>query len=331
MTRTIRSWAEHMEFALYDPECGFFARSPVGQAFATAPHISPVFAACIARLLERTGGDTVLELACGDGTLAAQIARSAPALAARTRYLGVDRDAAALQAFAARGSLGFRDVRLASNLDDIEPIRGLIFANELFDNVPFERIRRRGDAFVAVAVEERDATFVEVEQPVTVTVLAAAGCLPEEGEERTVSPDARALLRAMADRLEAGAIVVLDYGHVPGEAPEPVRGYRAHERVDPLAVPPGECDITGPADIAALIAEGQAAGLEVTHRRQADLLRDLGCESFLLDLDRQRVTAEEAGDHRRALRIWEARRDASLLVDPRHLGSFHALEMRRTG
>lgn len=322
-----------MERALYDPERGFFAGSPVGRAFATAPHVSPVFAACIARLLERTGGDTMLELACGDGTLAAQLAASAPGLAARTRYLGIDRDRAALDRFAARGPIGFADVRLHASIEAIEqPIRGLVFANELFDNVPFHRLRRRDGALLEVAVaEDDDGQLREHELAAADDVVAAAGRLPTEGQETISSPQARALLRAMADRLEAGAIVMLDYGYADGDPVESVRGYRNHERVDPLEQPIGSCDITGPVDVEGLAAEARAAGLEVTHRRQRDLLRELGFEAFLADLDRQRADAEAAGDHRRALRIWEARRDAALLVDPGHLGDLHVLELHRSG
>lgn len=319
-----------MEHALYDAEHGFFATSPVGRAFATAPHISPVFAACIARLLERSGGDTMLELACGDGTLAEQVARSAPGLAARTRYLGIDRDRTALARFASRPDLGFAGMQLAETLEGIDPIRGLIFANELFDNVPFHRVRRRGGEIVEVFVEDGGEPR-EVEDAPGPGVLEAASRMPREGEEINVSPDARTLLRTMIERLDQGTIVVIDYGYAGDDEVEPVRGYREHARVDPLAAPPGSCDITGPVDVDALVSEARAAGLEVTHRRQRELLADLGYEGFLDDLDRQRRAAEERGDARRAVRIWEARRDAALLVDPSHLGDLHVLELRRGG
>jgi SAM-dependent MidA family methyltransferase len=324
-----------MEDALYDPEHGFFSTSPVGRAFATAPHISPVFASCVARLLARTrdeiGGGPVsmLEVACGDGSLAAQVARSAPRLAMETRYVGVDRDPGALTRFRRRADLGFANVTVAASLEGVAPIRGLIFANELFDNVPFHRLRGRDGRVVEVLVERSNTGWVEVEADPIPSALSAASRVPRDGEERPSSPAARELFGQMARRLDAGALVVIDYGFTDEEEAEPVRGYRGHARVDPLVEPLGSCDITGPVDIGALVSVAQAEGLEVERTTQRKLLFQLGYEEFLDDLSRQRAAAERAEDHRLATRLWSARRDASMLIDPAHLGAFHVLLMRR--
>jgi SAM-dependent MidA family methyltransferase len=322
-----RSWATYMQEALYDPVNGFFATSPVGKAFATAPHVSPVFAACIARLLEVTPGDSLLEIACSDGTLASQIAASAPALASRTTYIGVDQDQQALRLFSQRSALAFKSVRLEPSLDTVEPIEGLIFANELFDNVPFERLRCTPNGELVEV--HLDASGKVTEVAASKETMQAASRLPEPGQERTSSPQAVELMRALTDRLHAGSIVIIDYGFTGDETAEPVRGYRNHERVDPETEPPGSCDITGPVDIDALAVVGKSAGLQVRQMRQSAFLQELGFASFLEQLDAQRQEAEAKGDHRYALRIWEARRDATLLVDPSHMGSFHVLWMTR--
>jgi SAM-dependent MidA family methyltransferase len=82
------TFAEFMEWALYDPEEGFYARLPVGEQghFVTSPHLSPVFGRLLARqvaefweLLDRPSPFDVIEVGAGDGTLARQILGALPA------------------------------------------------------------------------------------------------------------------------------------------------------------------------------------------------------------------------------------------------------------
>src|SRR5438045_4493654 len=65
---------DYMELALYHPQHGYYCAGgeKTGKRgdFLTSPHISPLFAECLARFI---GSGQVLELGAGDGTLAAQL------------------------------------------------------------------------------------------------------------------------------------------------------------------------------------------------------------------------------------------------------------------
>src|SRR5687768_10829314 len=74
---------EFQEIALYDPELGYFARSSMRAGregdFLTAPETSPLFAECIAQVLQedasRLGADEfhLIEVGAGRGTFAANL------------------------------------------------------------------------------------------------------------------------------------------------------------------------------------------------------------------------------------------------------------------
>jgi SAM-dependent MidA family methyltransferase len=325
---------EFMQQALYDPEEGFFATSPVGQHFATSPHVSPVFAACIASLLSRVRTvlpePTLLEVGCGDATLVAQIAASAPSVAAETDLVLVDRDPEARRRAEDRG-LAFRSVRVLSEVP-IEPIRGVVFSNELFDNIPFHRIRSLGGSLVEVAVGRTEGGFTEVTIPARREVLAAATRLPAEGEEVVVSPASQALLGTLAEHLQEGYLVAIDYGDHGDHRAGGVRGYRDHGFVEDVLDNPGTCDITGPVDFEALLATTGRAGLAPALGEgivsQRELLMRLGYKGFVSDMASRQAAAETRGDHKAAVAIWNARGEASVLVDEAQLGGLGALVMR---
>lgn len=75
----------YMAMALYEPRLGYYSRgAPVfglmpqsGSDFVTAPEMSPLFGATLARpveeALDAAGADTVIEFGAGSGALAAQL------------------------------------------------------------------------------------------------------------------------------------------------------------------------------------------------------------------------------------------------------------------
>src|ERR1700684_3818810 len=75
------SFERYMEAALYAPGLGYYSAGArklgPGGDFTTAPEVSPLFGACLARqcaeVLERLKGGTILEIGAGTGALAADI------------------------------------------------------------------------------------------------------------------------------------------------------------------------------------------------------------------------------------------------------------------
>lgn len=323
-------FAAFMDAALYDPEGGFFVTSPAGREFATSPHISRVFAACVASVLARVRAAvpdaSFVELGAADGTLAAQILASLPPSERDIGYLAIEQDPAARNLLLDR-ALGYGTVAASPALPD-HPLRGLVFANELFDNIPFHRFRLVDGAVREVAVTFADDRFVEKLIEPTLHEPTA----PQPGREAVVSPRAHDLLRAVCDRIECGYLIVVDYGDAGDGEGGPVRGYRDHGFVKDVLDAPGSCDITGPVDFLALRAVAATAGLApaiaegITTQRV--LLHLAGYRRFVDDLAARQQAAEAAGDHRKALALWNARGEATFLVDEGHLGGLKALAMR---
>jgi SAM-dependent MidA family methyltransferase len=333
------TFAEFMEAALYDPEEGFYARPPIGERghFVTSPHVSPAFGDLLARqvaecweLLGRPGTFTLLEMGAGDGTLAEQIlqaVRVIPELTGAIRYVAVERSAGAREALRHRG------VEVHADLRSVEPITGCVLANELLDNVPFRRVRRRGDQVLEVTVGAQDGELVEVERPAPDDLRAAADGLVRSGDERPVSPAAQELVRGLAARLERGYAFLIDYGFGPGgERPGPVHAYRGQEVLAEVLAEPGSRDVTAAIDWEAIAGDARDAGLQVWGPvPQREALLALGYRMWSAGVRRRQTDAHKAGEGRVAARLYGARSRASILIDPAKLGGLGVMAMATEG
>lgn len=318
------TFARFMEEALYDDAEGFYAAPPIGRErhYVTSPHVSVAFAELLAREITRVRGVlgepfAVVEVGAGDGTLASQIVSLID-----VPYLAVDRSAGA------RGALAERGIAARASLDDVEPFRGVLLANELLDNVPFHRLRRRGDRIVEVYVGVDGDRFVEVEGDVTAEAAGAIVAAPRDGEERPASPGWRSFVLGAARALRQGVALVVDVGFAGAEAPGSVRGYRAQRLESDVLSEPGTRDISTGVDFDALIAAAKDAGFDVWGPvSQRDALLRLGLREWLEALRERQVRASEDGDARTAVRLFAERSRAPMLADPDHLGALKVLAL----
>lgn len=340
------TFAAFMEAALYDDRDGFYARTggsePVGEEghFVTSPHVSPAFGDLLARqvgeawdLLGKPTPFTVVEIGAGDGTLARQILMAVdavPDLADSLRYLAVERTPGARQKLAEQAF----DVR--PSLQEIaregRSIVGCIMANEVLDNLPFHRLRRREGLLVEVLVGATDGRLIEVEAEPTTEALAALGGSIRRGEDRPVSPEALRMIRDIAAALERGYVFLFDYGFAAGESPGPTHAYRDHRVLADVLEEPGSQDVTAAVDLAALAAEAERAGLQVWGPvSQREALLGLGFRMWVQGLRRRQQEAEAAGDWRLANRLFAERSRASILVDGGKLGGLSLLILGTKG
>ena len=347
-------FSEFMAAALYDSGTGFYSRG--GRAgrrgdFLTSPEVGPLFGALVARRLDREWQAlgrpdrfAVVEVGAGPGTLARAVAHAAPECAAALRYVLVDVSApqralhrdhldgwvgelegGALDGFVTSHGVG---PRFATAAEMPSSITGVVIANELLDNLPFD--------IVMVDAEGATRRMVVIERG-GVPVLADDDVdLPDEivGLLRPVPTGtpvpwqqaARRWVRAALDRIERGALVVLDYGATTADLAGRerlawLRTYVGHERgADPLA-DPGSRDIT--ADVA---IDQLALDVEPTVvTTQRDWLIDLGIEELVDEgrrIWRERATAPDVDALRARSRIGEA----EALLEPQGLGRFVVLE-----
>jgi SAM-dependent MidA family methyltransferase len=332
------SFAEFMEAALYDSAEGFYARPPIGERehFVTSPHVSPAFGDLLARqlaecwdLLDRPRPFLVVELGAGDGTLGLQIAAAAasvPDLAEALRYITVDRSGGARKTLVDRGFEAHPD------LASVGEFTGCVVANEVLDNVPFRRFRRRNGGVVEVMVGAQGGRLVEVEAPAPTEVLSEVNGRLRPGMEHPVSPASRDMVREVIASLKRGYALLFDYGFGPGETPGPVHAYRDQEILPEVLDEPGSRDVTVAVDWQAIVAEAGRVGLQVWGPvLQREALLALGYRMWSAGVRRRQAEAEEAGDWRAATRLYGERSRASILIDPAKLGGLQLLALGTEG
>lgn len=328
------SFAEFMEHALYGPG-GFYERPPIGAEghFVTSPHVHPVFADLVRfALLEawdalgRPEPLRIVELGAGDGTLARGILLGLEAAGIATAYTAVEISPGA------RERLHALPLRVEASLDAVPPLDpGLVLANELLDNLPFRRVRRRGGDLVELRVGVAGPRLVLVEGPCEQELADLAPSDLGEGEEAVVPTGALALVGTLARVLRRGYALLIDYGSAGGPAGE-VHGYRGHAVLEDVLEDPGSADVTAGVDLGLVATHAEALGL-VRHGivPQWRALLALGYARWVEgELARQ---ADLLAAHRglEAVRAYEGRSRASLLVDPAALGRLRWLVLSTPG
>ena len=324
-----------MQLALYDPNGGFFTagklRSERGGDFLTSPEVSTLFGETLARFVElereRIGQPfEVIEVAAGSGSLIGPLKRA------------VDVEARAVEASpAAREALSaiLDPDRVDSDLPDW--FRGVVIANELIDNLPMAIAQRVEGGWRErwVGVDGDGLAMVDTAaRPEVLEWLAAyAGDVPEGGWVE-VQLAAGTWLSDVFRRLDAGSVIVFDYGDtaenlIPRRQDGTLRTYRAHHLGPHPLDEPGETDITADVNFTALLAVAEEAGVEVELHRQDDFLTELGLGDRLSDLRHAELEAARSGDEMERLRLRTLKTEAETLMHPRGLGDFRVLIARK--
>ncbi|MEO5691814.1 MAG: SAM-dependent methyltransferase [Usitatibacter sp.] len=276
-------FSRFMELVLYAPGMGYYTAGArkfgSGGDFVTGPEISDMFAKCMARqalqVLEATGGD-ILELGPGSGALAADLYGELKSLGRAPRnyfLLEVSPDLRDRQ----RARIASRfpeDMDRFTWLDELpKNIRGLVIANEVLDVVPFALVHRRDGVVMERGVIVSDAGFAWDNAGIPEGDLkrrANSILPPGEYEYLTeVGLASEALVRTIAESLEAGAALFIDYGFSQHEYYHPQRSmgtlrchYRHRFHGDPFFMP-GLQDITAHVDFTAMARAAEEGGAEV--------------------------------------------------------------------
>jgi SAM-dependent MidA family methyltransferase len=312
-----------MDRALYAENLGFYSRDPTPfgptGSFYTAAHVSPLFASsvaarvlAIARAISTDRSFRVVELGPGDGTLAAGILEALGEQedpADVDEYVLVDRsnprrDAALAKAEAARAPRG-PALRVASSVSAEGPFDGVVVANELLDAVPARRLKWDGQEWRELGVRREGTRLVPADGPRVDPVPAPELPNVPVGTVVEVSPAAEALVREVADHLDRGLLLLIDYGMEEGELVQghpdgtlaAVRSHRSGE--DPLAYP-GETDLSVFVNFTRVRAAARSAGLrEVAYTSLNEALGEWGFPA-LFD---QALRSAESGEAEVRLRL----------------------------
>ncbi len=324
-----------MDLALYHPDGGFFTsgtlRSERAGDFLTSPEVSALFGETLARYVigerERIGQPfEMVEVAAGSGSLLKPLL-----------------EAVDVAAFAVEASPIARDKlvevlppdRVLADLPD--RIRGVVIGNELIDNLPMALAQRVDGSWRERWVGIDDDALAMVDAPPRPEVVAwldqFAGDVPDDGWVEAQLA-AASWVRDVLGRLEAGSLVLFDYGDtaenlLPRRQDGTLRTYRAHHLGPHPLDEPGGTDITADVNFTALAAVAESAGAMVELHRQDDFLTGLGLGDRLSELRHAELDAARSGDAMERLRLRSLKTEAETLLHPRGLGDFRVLVARR--
>ena len=297
------SFARFMELALYAPGMGYYAAGAAKLGahgdYVTAPELSPLFGEAIAAQTMQVmaaGHARILELGAGTGRMAYDLLG-----ALAQRGLSVDRYSILEVSAELRDRqrrtlerLDRRDFARVEWLDELpQRFSGMLIGNEVLDAVPVHLLRAEGGSTRELGVGLDAGAFVWRTQPPAgeLAGIAAALDLPD-GYTTEVHLGACALVRTLAERLEAGVALFIDYGFPRREYYHPDRRqgtlmchYRHRAHGDPLVLV-GLQDITAHLDFTAIAQAARSGGLDLLgYTSQAQFLINCGIVERLQAID----------------------------------------------
>jgi SAM-dependent MidA family methyltransferase len=335
-------FSRYMELALYTPGLGYYSggarKFGPGGDFITAPELTPLFgqalASQVAEVLAQSGPDMV-EVGAGTGLLAADLLLELERLGALPERYAILELSGELRE-RQRATLAERAPHLAARvawLDRLpESVRGAVVANEVLDVMPVHVVVSRGERLFERGVAVDDQGVLRwADTPASGVVAEAAAALdlpiPEEGEYVTeLNLAARAWVAEWSERLEAGALLLIDYGYPRDQYYLPSRStgtllcyYRHQAHGDPFLWP-GLNDITAFVDFTSVAEAAHDAGLEVLgYTSQASFLFNCGILECL-----ERRGERESAEYIRAARAVQR------LTTPQEMGElFKVLALGR--
>jgi SAM-dependent MidA family methyltransferase len=294
------NFAEFMHLALYAPGLGYYSAGSQkfgdgktgGGDFVTAPQISPLFAQTlsnqIAQVINITHGN-ILELGAGTGKLAADILLTL-----------AENDSAPAKYFILEVSDHLRQVQLET-LCNILPqglvqrvewltelplnFDGVILGNEVLDAIPVHIVHVMDDGIYERGVVIKGEGFAWqdniLDKPRLLEVVSKLN-LPE-GYVTEVCPAASGLIASLANALQQGVILMIDYGFGAREYYHPQRNqgtimchYKHYAHTDPL-IYIGLQDITAHVDFSQITMLCNPHGIILAgYASQAQFLMNCG-------------------------------------------------------
>lgn len=309
-----------MDLALYHPQFGYYMRPPeegterIGLSgdFYTSSDVHSILGQALAKearqidaLLGHPNPLTVVEMGAGKGLLARDLLQAMLAqqnsVRERLRYVLVERSPAMRESQRHNLAPWLNKPGLVTwveNLDSLAPgsVTGLFFSNELVDAFPVHRIQMAGGLAQEVFVDYHDGKFVEVLRPLSTpeiaTYLDRLKLTLPEGYRTEINLFAQGWMRQVAQTLDRGVVLTIDYGHTAQDlyGTDRPRGtflcyYHQMVSENPFERI-GLQDMTAHVDFSSLATVGQEAGLSVTgFTNQMSFLMGLGIEDMIARLE----------------------------------------------
>lgn len=329
-----------MAEALYHPQLGYYARESrqVGRGgdFFTSVSVGPLFGTLLARRflgewesLGRPDHWRIIECGAHDATLAAdvlaEIKRQSVDAISGLEYTipePLPRLRQAQQQTLAAWPENFRSIRSA---DELDPLPGIVFGNELLDALPFHLVERGPDSWQTCRVAASESGFAweispDAPTPALREALEKLGDAFPVGYRAEVRTHFSDFLAPLTRCLTRGLLLWPDYGFARPELYHPdrtggtLRTFSKHRAADDPLTSPGEIDITAHVDFTAVAEAAIALGAVPTAFRPQG--------TWLTEIGRDWLLSQEGAPDPALLRQFQT------LTHPAHLGgSFHVIEL----
>ena len=348
-------FAAFMSLALYDPVHGYYARGPQRTGwrghFLTSPELDPAFGMLWANAFRRVWAACgspdafeVVEVGPGEGGFAAAVlsAITDPAIAgssldepfrAALTYRLVER-VPTLKARQQELLTGVARVEWSPSITELPTIEhGVVFANEVLDNLPVHLARLRAGNLVEVCVtagtDGLELVDMELSNPEIARWVEETGTVPAEGSIVEVTLAAVSFIAHVGRRLRNGAIVLVDYGAagpVLAERGGSLLAYSERGVDDDVLADLGERDITAHANWTSVTNALESEGWTVEGPLdQKTVLRGLGARSIDAELREIHAVALDEGRGADALNALSRRQALGALLDPAGLGGLQVV------
>jgi SAM-dependent MidA family methyltransferase len=315
-------FARYMELAIYSPGMGYYCTGTTkfGCAgdFVTAPEVSSLFGRTIAQqaaqIIKNVGEDRgdILEFGAGTGKLALDILLELENLNRLPQNYFILEVSGELQE---RQNKLFEKylphllsrIKWLGNLPS--KFNGLILANEVLDAMPVHLVVwhsnslfERGVVWDGKKFEWSDRLLIEGELFKTAQEIIPRASLNNRHIDTYISEinlSVRGFIKSLANILQDGAVVFIDYGFGRNEYYHYQRNhgtlmchYRHHAHDDPFYLP-GLQDITSHVDFTAITDAATGEGLELLgYASQAQFLINCGITKILAQ-----IPVENTGDY----------------------------------
>ncbi|GGY24487.1 SAM-dependent methyltransferase [Pseudoduganella albidiflava] len=301
----VLSFASFMETALYAPRLGYYtggaAKLGKDGDFTTAPEMSPLFGAALARVaadIIAQSAPNILEFGAGTGKLARDVLTELASMGVAVERYAIVELSGELRA---RQQEALRDFPQVVWLDGFpDAFDGVVLGNEVLDAMPVHLVTKTADGWREQCVTVADGRFDYVAaEPAPGLLEQVARQIPDhdtlpEGYVTELHGTACGFMGTLGALLARGrgAAILLDYGFPAHEFYHPDRSagtlmchYRHHAHPDPFFLP-GLQDITAHVDFTAMALAAQDAGAEVlAYMNQATFLLGAGIGDLLLRTD----------------------------------------------
>jgi SAM-dependent MidA family methyltransferase len=297
------SFARYMELALYAPGLGYYSggSAKLGKDgdFTTAPELTPLFGATLARVaaaIIAQSAPQILEFGAGTGKLAFDILTELAASGLHVERYAIVELSGELRARQQQTLAAFPQVEWLDAMPDA--FDGVVFGNEVLDAMPVHLVTKHPDGWRELQVTVNDGRFDYLEAPIGAALqaqverqIAHHAELPV-GYLTEVHGVACGFMTSLSRMLLAGranAAFLFDYGFPAHEFYLDLRAtgtlmchYRHHAHAEPFYYP-GLQDITAHVDFTAMALAAQDAGIDILgYLNQAGFLLGAGIGDLLL-------------------------------------------------